>query len=109
MFTNQTGCTVWEKTVLNRAPAWIRHIENALYWQDSQAQKLTDGASRVSTDGILVIIPAESVTYLPKPDDRILSGIHGDEKPPQNAFTVMKVMDYRFSSPKTAHVEVYAE
>lgn len=108
MFTNQIGCTVWEKTILNRMPAYVRHVENALYWQDSQAQKLSDGASRVSEDGILVIIPAESVTYLPKPDDRILSGIQEEEKPPQNAFTVMKVMDYRYSSPKTAHVEVYA-
>lgn len=108
MFTNQIGCTVWEKTILNRMPAYVRHVENALYWQDSQARKLSDGASRVSEDGILVIIPAESVTYLPKPDDRILSGIQEEEKPPQNAFTVMKVMDYRYSSPKTAHVEVYA-
>lgn len=108
MFTNQIGCTVWEKTILNRMPAYVRHVENALYWQDSQAQKLSDGASRVSEDGILVIIPAESVTYLPKPDDRILSGIQEEEKPPQNAFTVMKVMDYRYSSTKTAHVEVYA-
>lgn len=109
MFTNQIGCTVWEKTILNRMPAYVRHVENALYWQDSQAQKISDGASRVSTDGILVIIPAESVTYLPKPDDRILSGIQEEEKPPQNAFTVMKVLDYRYSSPKTAHIEVYAE
>lgn len=111
MFTNQNGCTVWEKTVKDRAPAYIRHEEGALYWENTDGQEIRAGNARTRTpeNGAFVIIPAASVTYVPKPDDRILSGICPDETPPKNALTVMSVKDFRYSSPKTAHIEVTAE
>lgn len=105
MFTNQNGCTVWEKITIHRQVSYIRHEEGSLYWEQTHAQD-TDRKPKIS---VLAIIPADSVTYVPKPDDRILPGIHEDDQPPRTALTVMSVRDFRYSSIRTAHVEVKAE
>jgi len=111
MFTNLNGCTVWEKTTVNRAPAYIRHEEGALYWEDTRGQEISTGTgiTRTPENGALILIPAVSVNYVPKPGERIVSGICPDAVPPPSAMTVMKVRDFRYSSPKTAHIEVTAE
>jgi len=111
MFTNQIGCTVWEKAVKDRAPAYVRHEEGALYWENTSGQEISTrtGTARTPDNSALVIIPAASVTYVPKKDDRIVSGICTDQSPPKTAMTVMQVKDFRYSSPKTAHIEVMAE
>lgn len=105
MFTNQNGCTVWEKTTVNRQTSYVRHEEGSLYWEQTYAQD-TDRKPKKSA---LIIIPVDSVMYVPKPDDRILPGIHEDGQPPRTALTVMSVRDFRYASKRTAHVEVKAE
>lgn len=105
MFTNQNGCTVWEKITVNRQVSYTRHEEGELYWEQTCAQD----SDRKPKKSALIIIPAASVTYVPKQDDRILPGIHVDDQPPKSALTVMSVRDFRYASTKAAHVEVKAE
>lgn len=108
MFTNTDGCTIWEKTVKNRAPVYIRHETGAAYWEGTNGQ--TGGKDRTPADKALVVIHAGNLGgYLPKKDDRILCGIHPEEQPPPVALTVMGVKDFRYGSPRVQHVEVTAE
>lgn len=110
MFTNAV-CTVWEKTVQNRAPIYIRHELGAVYWENTDGQEVTqsgNGTSRTSTDAAFLCIPETSLTYVPKPDDRIMSGVCTDEKPPQTALTVLFVRDFRHGSTRMRHLEVRA-
>ena len=46
MFTNCEGITIYEKTVVNRAPAYVKHTTGNVYWQPSEGQ--TDGQDRRS-------------------------------------------------------------
>lgn len=108
MYTNRLHCTVWEKTVQNRAPAYIRHVMGPVYWEDTHGETV-GGITRDPEDKILCIIHAPLVTYLPKPDDRILSGEYTDEQPPQAALTVTSVKDFRYGSAAVAHIEVMAK
>ena len=104
MFTNCPGCTVYEKKVLNRSPTYVRHVLGALYWQPSEGE--SGGKDRAEQDNIFVSVPEASVTYLPKPDDRIVRGMIEDEQPPQTAHTVMNVKDLRYGSPRVRHIEL---
>lgn len=104
MFTNRSGCTVYEKTVQNRAPTYVRHVLGALYWQPSEGQ--TGGKDRTEQDDIFVSVPEASVTYLPKEGDRIVGDIVLEEQPPQSAHTVMNVKDLRYGSPRVRHIEL---
>lgn len=103
--TNVSAVTVWEKVTVNRAPTYIRHELEACYWEDTRGQ--TD--SRTPADSIFLAIPGAGVTYLPKKDDRVLSGSIPDETPPREALTVMQVKDYRYLLPGLYHVEVTLE
>lgn len=108
MFTNTNGCTFYEKTVRNRTPAYVRHTTGAVYWEDTTAQTVS-GTTRTSENAVLCIIPVKSIQgYVPKPDDRMVSGICADEQPPQTALTVMSVKDFRYGSPAVQHLEVSA-
>lgn len=108
MFTNTEGCTVWEKTVQNRAPTYIRHETGAVYCEDTDAQ--SDGKDRSPDDKMLIVIPAVNLGgYIPKPDDRIIRGIVPDSQPPQTAMTVMQIKDFRYGSPHVQHIEVTAK
>lgn len=107
MFTNKEGCTIYEKTVQNRAPTYIRHVTGAVYVETISAQE--NGSDRTPDNGLFISIPAESVTYVPKSDDRIVCGIIGDEQPPPTAMTIMSVQDFRFGSPFIQHIEVKAK
>ncbi len=104
MFTNMTGCTIYEKTVLNRSPTYVRHVTGHIYWQPSEGQ--AGGKDREAQDEAYVCIPAASTDYLPKPDDKIYKGIVNDEQPPQSSHTIMKVKDLRYGSPKVQHIEL---
>lgn len=106
MFTNREGCTIYEKTVVDRAPAYIRHAIGPIYWESSIGE--TDGKDRAEQNSIFVSIPAASVTYLPKTDDRIVSEIIGDEIPPPTAHTIINVKDLRYGSKKVQHIELTA-
>lgn len=106
MFTNIEGCTIYEKTVVNRAPAYIRHVTGPAYWEPSIGE--TDGKDRAEQNSIFVSLPSASVTYLPKTDDRIVGEIIGDETPPPTAHTVMNVKDLRYGSPRVQHIEITA-
>ena len=108
MFTNREGCTVWEKTIQNHAPAYVRHVLGAYYLETIAAQETdrTKSASHNPQNQQLFIIPADSLTYLPKTDDRILDGIHTETSPPADAFTVVTVKDFRFGSECVHHAEV---
>lgn len=106
MFTNIEGCTIYEKTVVNRAPAYIRHTTGPAYWQPSVGE--TTGADRTDQNDIFVSLPAASVTYLPKKDDRIVGAVINDTAPPNSAFTVANVKDLRYGSPRVQHVEITA-
>lgn len=106
MFTNREGCTIYEKTVQNRAPTYIRHTTGAVYAETTSAQE--SGSDRKPDDEVFVSIPADSVTYVPKKDDRIVCSIIDDEQPPVTAMTIMSVKDFRFGSPFIQHIEVTA-
>lgn len=108
MFTNTDGCTIWEKTVKDRAPFYIRHQTGAVYREITEEQ--SSGKDRSPACKALVVIPAANLgDYLPKKDDRILCGIYPEDQPPQNAMTVMSVKDFRYGSAAVQHVEVSAE
>ncbi len=107
MFTNKDGCTIYEKTIQNRAPTYIRHTTGAVYWEETAAQQQSNTA-RSETCSVLCCIPAASLTYLPKKDDRIVCGICAEEQPPKTAHTVMRVKDLRYGSHAVQHVEVGA-
>lgn len=106
MFTNIAGCTIYEKTEVNRAPAYVRHVTGPVYWEPSIGE--TDGKDRAEQNSIFVSIPSESVTYLPKTDDRIVGEIIIDVTPPATAYTVTNVKDLRYGSPKVQHIELTA-
>ena len=102
---NVNAVTVWEKTVVNRAPAYVRHELGACYWQEISGQ--TD--AREPESRLFLAIPESSVTYLPKEEDRLVSGSVPDESPPNSAMTVMQVKDFRYLLPGMMHVEVTAK
>lgn len=111
MFTNAT-CIVWEMTVQNHAPAYIRHELGAVYRENTDGQEVAqsgNGTSRTPANAVFLCIPEASLTYVPKPDDRIVSGTCTDEKPPQTALTVLSVKDFRHGSARMRHIEVTAK
>lgn len=107
MYTNRPGCTIYEKTVQNRAPTYIRHEVGAIYWEEDMEQ--ADGSNRAPKNVAFVSIPATSTNYSPKTGDRIVGSVIDDEQPPPNAMTVMKSLDLRYGSPLVQHWEVTAE
>lgn len=102
---NVETVTIWEKTVIDRAPAYLRHEIGPAYWQEIQLQEL-DGISRNPDNSVFLAVPADAVTYLPKKDDRVVSGSCPDSSPPKTALTVMQVKDFRYLLPKMMHIEV---
>ena len=104
MFTNCPCLTIYEKTVVDRAPAYVRHITADVYWQPFIGQ--TDGKERTPDAKIFVNIPAASTDYLPKRDDRVVKGECVDTAPPNDAYAVMSVRDLRYGSPKVQHIEL---
>lgn len=109
MFTNRPACTIWEKTLQDRAWHYVRHQTGAAYCEMTVSEK-TDGSDRKPQKHLLCILSAENIgAYLPKPDDRIVSGICEEAKPPATALTVSEVRDFRYGSAKVQHIEVEAE
>ncbi len=106
MFTNIAGCTIYEKTVVNRAPAYIRHETGPVYWQSSVGE--SGGKDREPQDGIFISIPAASADYMPKTDDRIVGAVIADEQPPATAFTITNAKDLRYGSRRVQHIELTA-
>jgi len=102
---NMDAVTIWEKTVVNRAPAYIRHVLGPSYWQETQSQE-ADGTARNPDDAIFLAVPAASVTYLPKKEDRAVYGLCEDVNPPKTALTVMQVKDFCYLLPQMMHIEV---
>ena len=112
MFTNREHCTVYEKTIVSRTPAWVRHEEGAVYWENTDGQEVSTsgtGTSRTAADSAFIVMPVSSVGYVPKPDDRIVSGLCTDGQPPKTALTVMSVKDFRYGSKENQHLEVRAK
>lgn len=108
MFTNREGCTIYEKTVANRAPVYIRHTTTGpIYWQPSFGEE--SGKDRTPKKSVFVNIPESSTEYLPKEDDRVVNGIVEDAAPPNTALTVTNVKDLRYGSPKVRHIELILE
>lgn len=106
MFTNKPACTIWEKTTVNRAPAYVRHETGAVYWQDCRGQTVGSDP-RSPDDNIFLAIPVGSITnYVPKKDDRIMPDSVADSSPPKEALTVMQVKDFRYGSAMMQHIEV---
>lgn len=107
MYTNSTGCTIYEKITVNRAPAYVRHTTGAIYWQPSFGEE--SGKDRTPKKSVFVNIPEASTDYLPKEDDRVVNGIVEDAAPPNTALTVTNVKDLRYGSPKVRHIELILE
>ena len=107
MITNRKGCTIYEKTVQNRAPTYIRHTTGEVYLESSSGQK--NGSDRKPDNGIFVSIPETSLSYIPKPGDLIVGDIIDNEQPPVTAVTIMSVKDLRHGSTSVRHIEVNAE
>ena len=109
MFTNQKACTIYEKAVQNRAPIYIRHTTGAVYWEESDAQAQSN-TSRTDAGAVFCSVPVKSLTgYLPKKDDRIVKGICEAQQPPNDAYTIMSVKDFRYGSLAVQHIEITAE
>ena len=109
MFTNTPAVTVWEKTVVNHAPAYVRHQTGAAYWEDTDGETVS-GTSRRPDDKILMIASAANLGgYLPKTDDRIMNGENSAAHPPETALTVTSVKDFRYGSASVQHIEVTAK
>lgn len=105
--TNIPSLTVWEKTVTDRAPAYLRHRLGACYWEETRGQSIQSGDVRHPDDSVFLAVPEGAVTdYVPKKDDRILPGNVEAASPPGTAFTVVKVSDFRYGSPMMRHMEV---
>lgn len=110
MFTNQPACTIWEKTTVNHAPAYVRHVTGAVYWQDCRGQQVGAGDARSPADSVFLAIHADQIgDYVPKKDDRILPGDAAGTSPPHDALTVMQVKDFRYGSKTMQHIEVTLE
>ena len=107
MYTNRPACTVWEKGVQDRAAIYTRHVLGAVYWEDTRGES-ADSTSRDPDDKILCIAHKSSVTYMPKPDDKIMDGEINDLAPPRTALTVTAVKDYRYGTEDVQHIEVTA-
>ena len=108
MFTNRAGCTIYEKTIQNRAPTYTRRELGAVYWEGTQKQN--NGTDRTPQNNAFISIPVTSIgNYLPKKGDRIVDELIADEQPPDTAMTIKAVSDFRFGSPVTQHIEVTAE
>lgn len=107
MITNRKGCTIYEKTVQNRAPTYIRHTTGAIWLESSSGQD--GGSDRKPDNGIFISIPETSLSYVPKPGDLVIGDIISDEQPPAAALTIMSVKDLRHGSPAVRHIEVNAE
>lgn len=107
MYTNRPGCTIYEKTVQNRAPTYIRHETKEIYWEDRFGQE--NGSDRAPKNGAFISIPVASSSYFPKVGDRIVGSVIPDEQPPQTAMTVMSAADFRYGSPRAQHWEANAE
>ena len=108
MFTNMAACTVWEKTVVNRAPVYVPHVMGPVYWEDTNGETV-NGITRNPDDRILCIIPASNVDYMPKRDDKIECGMSEDASPAGTALTVTSVKDFRYGSDAVQHIEVTAK
>ena len=109
MFTNKPACTIWEKTTVNHAPAYVRHVTGAVYWQDCRGQTVGSDA-RNPDDNVFIAIPAGAENgYMPKKDDRILPGDAESASPPGEALTIMQVKDFLYGSKMMQHIEVTAK
>lgn len=107
MYTNRKSCTVYERTVHNRTPTYVRHVLGAVYYEECFGQK--GGTDRCPDNHALLVIPEKSITYLPKPDDRIVVGAIMAEQPPATAMTVTVVKNFRHGSASVQHIEVIAK
>ena len=107
MFTNREGCTIYERTVQNRSPVFIRHETARIYYEETKGQK--EGKDREPENKVLVIIPDGATEYIPKTGDKIVGEIISDETPPVSAFTIFDVRDLRFGSAQSSHIEVTAK
>ncbi|MBR3630357.1 MAG: hypothetical protein IKN55_07795 [Oscillospiraceae bacterium] len=108
MFTNMAACTVWEKTVVNRAPVYVPHVMGPVYWEDTHGETV-NGITRDPDDRILCIIPAGNITYMPKRDDKIEKGASENTAPAGTVLTVTSVKDFRYGSAAVQHIEVTAK
>lgn len=109
MFTNTDAVTVWEKTTINHAAAYIRHQTGAAYWEDTRGETV-NGITRNPDDKALMIVSAANLgTYMPKADDRIMNGISAETQPPGSALTITSVKDFRYGTDNVKHVEVTAK
>lgn len=110
MFTNQPACTIWEKATVNHAPAYVRHVTGAVYWQDCRGQQVGAGDARSPEDNVFVAIQPGSLSgFMPKKDDRILPGDVAGTSPPSEALTIMQVKDFLYAAPMMQHVEITAK
>lgn len=110
MFTNQVGCTVYERTVSDdRMETYIRHFIPDIYWENTTGQMQMDRSMK-QLDSVLCIIPSSSLSnYIPKRDDRIVCGRCDDADPPKDgARSIMQVKDFLYGSPEVQHIEVKA-
>lgn len=108
--TNIPAVTVWEKTLVNRAPAYIRHELGACYWEDNRRQSVQADDVRKPDDSIFLAVPVGSITdYVPKKDDRVMPGNISDAAPPSAALTVMQVKNFLYASAMMQHLEVTAK
>ncbi len=107
MITNRKGYTIYEKTVQNRAPAYVRHTTWAVWLETSSGQ--ANGSNRKPDNGVFISVPEASFSYIPKTGDLIIGEIINDKQPPVTALTVMSVHDYRHGSSAVCHIEVNAE
>ncbi len=111
MFTNLENAVIWEKITIDRAPAYVRHTVGECYHESTKSQQTdhTRSVSREPENQDFYCIPAASLDYLPKPDDRILPECSDSDSPPGDALTVVTVKKFLYGSACVQHIEVTAK
>ena len=107
MFTNTSGCTVYEKIVRNRSPDFVRHETGAVYFEDVKSQE--NGSDRTPQNLVFISIPVDNIDFVPKVGDRLVIEIIPDLQPPATALTIMSVENFCYGSHAVQHWEVTAK
>lgn len=95
---------------MDHAPAYVRHVTGAVYWQDTRGQTAGSGDARSPDDNVFCAIPVGSILdYVPKKDDRIMPDPVADLTPPKDALTIMQIKDFRYGATFMQHIEVTAK
>ena len=109
MFTNQSGCTVYARTVgTDRMETYTRYYIADVYWEQAAAHAKETNGHKQSYQ-VFCSIPAGSLSdYVPQYGDLICCGFCALQQPPNGCFLVQAVEQFLYGYPDVQHIEVTA-